>query len=87
VRYRAIVYLQCVSHNLINRIGEIDVEPLPRGSRLQRDCYVKFMHHGRLELGRVQKIQPDGWERTGATPTIHTHWWLLPWEQLGETRS
>lgn len=63
---KARVYLQRPSEKVATYLGGLDVDPRP-----VRNGHVKFTYNGVIEVGRVDLIAPDDWERTGTIPTIH----------------
>jgi hypothetical protein len=64
--YRARVYLQRPSEKAGTYLGEIDVDPRP-----VEHGDIRFMHRGKIEVGRIDWIAPDDWEKGAAVPTIY----------------
>jgi hypothetical protein len=64
--HQARVYLQRPLEKTTTYIGLTDVDPRP-----VRGHQIRFMHDGKLEIGLVDQVAPDKWERLGVVPTIH----------------
>ncbi|MGO8918574.1 MAG: hypothetical protein ACLQJR_21950 [Stellaceae bacterium] len=63
--HRARIYLQRPGTKIADDLGEKDLDIRPiRFGRAQ------FEHDGRIEVGRIEQINPPDWESSGSVPTV-----------------
>jgi hypothetical protein len=65
IGHRARVHLQRPGATIAADLGEKDLEirPIRYGRAL-------FRHEGKVEVGRIEQIDPADWESSGVVPTV-----------------
>jgi hypothetical protein len=63
--HRAHIYLRRPGTKIAVDLGEKELDVLP--VRYRR---AQFDHDGKIEVGRIEQIEPSDWDSSGAVPKI-----------------
>ena len=64
--FKAVVYLQRPGATTAADLGQKELLDRP-----ERNADVVFEHKGRLEIGRIDMLAPEDWDKRGIAPTIN----------------
>jgi hypothetical protein len=70
VTIKARVYLHSSQTVTPVDIGVIEVAPIAPATRLAPRAEVKLTWLGKVDVGRIWRIDPDDWENNGRVPVI-----------------